>query len=62
MRAEWLTQQIQLCEMHVREERQRLHEAKQRAAHQALIALSLPELLGEVSEDQDAAPEQPTIQ
>jgi hypothetical protein len=57
MRDEWLTQQIQLCETHVREERQRLHEAKQRSAREALIVLSLPELLGEVDDDQqDEAP------
>jgi hypothetical protein len=46
MREEWLTYQIQLCELHVREERQR-------KAHEALITQSLPELVGEVSDPQD---------
>ncbi len=58
---DWLIHQIQLCEMHVREERQRLHEAQQRAAREALVLLSLPELLGELSDDQQDDPEQPSF-
>ena len=53
MREEWLIHQIRLCELHVREERQRLEHERQRKAHEALVVLSLPELLGEVSEDDD---------
>jgi len=55
MREEWLRHQIQVCELHVREERQRLEEDRQRKAHEALVTLSLPELLGEVSEDDNEA-------
>ena len=53
MREEWLTYQIQVCELHVRQERQRLEEERQRKAHEALITQSLPELMGEVSDPQD---------
>ncbi len=53
MREDWLTHQIQLLEAQVRAKRQRLHEERQRKAQQALIALSLPELLGEISDEQD---------
>ena len=62
MRDEWIRHQIELCELHVREERQRLEEERQRKAREgALIALSLPELLGEISDQQDEQPsdEQP---
>ena len=53
MRAEWLTYQIRLCELHVREERQRLEQERQQAEREALITQSLPELMGEVSDPQD---------
>jgi hypothetical protein len=53
-REDWLTHQIQLCELQVRNERQRLEKEMQRKAQEALIALSLPELLGEVSVPQNA--------
>ncbi len=53
MREEWLRHQIQVCELHVREERQRLEQERQRKAHEALVVLSLPELLGEVGDPQD---------
>ena len=55
MQEEWLRHQIQLCELHVRQERQRLGEERQRKAHEALITQSLPELMGEVSNPQDEA-------
>jgi hypothetical protein len=50
---DWLRHEIQRLELHVREERQRLEQERQRKAHEALVVLSLPELLGEVSEDDD---------
>ena len=53
MREEWLTYQIRLCEMHVREERQRLEQERQCKERDALITQSLPELMGEVSDPQD---------
>ena len=53
MREEWLRHQIQVCELHVREEHQRLEQERQRKAHEALVTLSLPELMGEISEEQD---------
>ena len=62
MRDEWIRHQIELCELHVHEDRQRLQEKRQRKAREeALIALSLPELLGEISGQQDEQPsyEQP---
>ena len=52
---DWLRHEIQRLELHVREERQRLEQERQRKAHEALVVLSLPELLGEVSEDDDEA-------
>ena len=55
MQEEWLRHQIQLCELHMREERQRLEQERQRKAHEALITQSLPELMGEVSNPQDEA-------
>jgi hypothetical protein len=53
MREEWLRHQIQVCELHVREERQRLEHERQRAEREALITQSLPELMSEVSDPQD---------
>ena len=53
MREEWFTYQIRLCEMHVREERQRLEQERQRKERDALITQSLPELMGEVSEQEE---------
>lgn len=51
-REEWLTQQIEALEAHVRAERQRRHEDMRREALRALIMRSLPELLGEVRQDE----------
>jgi hypothetical protein len=48
---EWFTQQLEALEAHVRAERQRRHEEMRREALRALITRSLPELLGEVRQD-----------
>jgi len=56
---DWLRHQIQLCELHMREERQRLEQERQRKAHEALITQSLPELMGEVSEEDEAQISEP---
>ena len=62
MQEEWLRHQIQLCELHVRQERQRLEQERQRKAHEALITQSLPELMGEVSvEDESQVSEPPRV-
>ena len=55
MYEDWITHQIQLCELHIHQERQRLKEERQRKAREALVVLSLPELLGEVCDPQDEA-------
>ena len=54
---DWLRHQIQVCELHVREERQRLEQERQRTEREALITQSLPELMGEVSDPQDDEPQ-----
>jgi hypothetical protein len=50
-REDWLTQQIEALEAHIRAERQRRHEETRREALRALIMRSLPELLGEIRQD-----------
>ena len=55
MREEWLTRQLEALEEHVKAERRRREEENRRQALRALIALSLPELLGEVSDQQEDA-------
>jgi hypothetical protein len=49
VREDRLTRHLETLDEHVKEERGRLHEAKTQQALQALISLSLPELLGEVT-------------
>jgi hypothetical protein len=56
---DWLRHQIQLCELHVREERQRLEQERKRTEWEALITQSLPELMGEVSEEDEAQVSEP---
>jgi hypothetical protein len=61
-RDRWLTYQLEALEARVNEERQRLHEDKQQQARHALIMLSLPELLGELSDKQDTPAHHPSCQ
>ena len=59
MREDWLTRQLEALEEHVKAERRRRKDEIQQQALRALIALSLPELLGEISDQQDAPPCEP---
>ena len=60
-RDEWFTSQLVVLEALVKEERQRLQTTREQQARAALIQMSLPELLGEVGDDQQDASEQPSI-
>jgi hypothetical protein len=59
-RDRWLTLQLEAFEARVKVERQRLHEVNQQQARHALIMLSLPELLGELSDKQDTPEHYPS--
>jgi hypothetical protein len=47
-KGDWLSRQLQELEEQLKAERQRLQDEKKQQALDALIQLSLPELLGEV--------------
>ena len=58
-RDDWLRLQLAVLEARVKEERQRLQNQREERAREALIQMSLPELLGEVRDGQPDALEQP---
>ena len=59
MREDWLTTQLETLEESVKEERQRLQEAKRHQAMMALLSVSLPELIRESSDPQTHTIKQP---